>query len=90
MTVVARNLMNENEVKDMTATTISALVEAPFEAGSRPGIVDRTVMRVSLAMLIWARHHATLSPERHSLLMANQAGADSRRHDAALLVSRIR
>lgn len=50
-----------NEVKSMSVTTI----DRRFDRRARPGGLDRIVMRLSLAMLLWARRHADRTALSH-------------------------
>jgi hypothetical protein len=59
----------------------------------RPHGLDRAVMRVSLALLLWARRRAdraAITSEEHGRLLRDQYAIQRREHDAALLVARVR
>ncbi len=60
---------------------------------SRPHGLDRLVMRLSLAALLWAQRHAdrtTLTSEQHAHLVAQERALAVREHAMALLAARIR
>jgi hypothetical protein len=104
MSVVTRNLTTEEEVSVMSATTVfqhqtdfQHLHEAPTASiqaarRARPHGIDRIVMRLSLAMLLWVRHRAdrgTVSHEEHAMRHANEVALERDRHAAALRISRV-
>jgi hypothetical protein len=83
MSAVDRRFDSKEEVRTMTATT----------ARPRPHGLDRAVMRLSLAMMIWARKRAERSAMTHSQRgrQVSQARAiEAREHDAALRFARVR
>lgn len=90
LSVVRPTLVSQKEVSAMTATT------ATYEKNvrrPRPHGLDRAVMRMSLAMLLWARRHAdrtALSPEQYASLCRERRRRERFQHDAALLVARVR
>ena len=94
MSVADRNFDRDEEVRTMTVTTaFDRLVEAPAGRRVRPHGVDRLVMRLSLAMLIWARERAerdALSHDEHLLRISQARATQSREHDAALRAARVR
>ena len=58
----------------------------------RPSGFDRAVMRLSLAMLLWARRRAertVVSPEEHALQRRARADLARREHTAAMLIVRV-
>jgi hypothetical protein len=60
---------------------------------SRPRGIDLLVMRVSLAMLHWARRRAdraSVTREEHKRRLAVQADIARRQHADALLAARVR
>ena len=88
VSVVPRNFEPTREVNTMTATTFGTTVRRV-----RPHGLDRAVMRVSLAMLLWARRHAdrtAVSREEHTRMYRELQNLQRREHDAALLVARVR
>jgi hypothetical protein len=93
MSVVSRNLDTEEEVNTMTATTVFQHGYAvPTTRRPRPHGIDRVVMRLSLAMLRWARaraDRATLSHEEHALRRANDLVLERERREAALRIARV-
>jgi hypothetical protein len=54
MTVVAGNFDIKREGKTMTTTVVELRSGARYE----PSLADRLIMHVSLATLMWARHHS--------------------------------
>ncbi|MCU1440599.1 MAG: hypothetical protein JWP85_1596 [Rhodoglobus sp.] len=94
MSVDDRNFDLDEEVKTMTVTTaFDRLIDAPAGRRARPHGVDRLVMRLSLAMLIWARERAERDAVSHDerVLRISQVRATQRReHDAALRAARVR
>jgi hypothetical protein len=96
MSEAGRNFDTEEEVNTMTATTVfHRQLAAPVLVGARrarPRGLDRLVMRLSLTMLLWARHHAerdVLSHEEHALRRAVALGIQEREREAALGVARV-
>ena len=77
----------------MTATTVfQHSYAAPAVRRARPQGLDRLVMRLSLAMLLWARHRAdrgALSHEEHLLRRANALAVERDRRDAAARIFRV-
>ncbi len=60
---------------------------------SRPHSIEVLVMRLSLAMLLWAQRRAErtqLTPEQHSQLVAQERARSIRDHADALRAARIR
>lgn len=78
VSVAEASVAVRDEVKSMSATTIDRRIERRIER--RPSILDRLVMRVSLAMLLWARRHA----ERAAVPREEQ----SRRYQVRLEIER--
>ena len=77
------------EVRTMSAT----MIDRHVERRARPSGLDRVVMRVSLAMLLWARRHAdraAVSREQQQRRYAMLRDLDRRSHDAAMLIARVR
>lgn len=67
---------------------------APLVASRRvrPAGFERAVMRLSLAVLLWARRRAdrsAISPEEHALLRLAQSDLRRDEHAAALLIARV-
>ena len=93
MSVVGRNLDTEEGVNTMTATTVFQHQYAvPTARRPRPHGIDRVVMRLSLAMLLWARDRAdraALSHEEHALRRANALVLEREQRDAAKRIARI-
>jgi hypothetical protein len=59
---------------------------------ARPHGIDLIVMRLSLAMLLWARERAdrsTLSHEEHTIRRANALALESEQREAALRIARV-
>ena len=53
---------------------------------------DRAVIRLSLAMLRWARRHAertAISPEEHELMRQARSELQRREHATAMLITRV-
>jgi hypothetical protein len=94
MSVDDRNFDLDEEVKTMTVTRdFDRLIDAPAGRRARPHGVERLIMRLSLAMLIWARERAERDAVSHGerVLRINQARATERReHESALRVARVR
>jgi hypothetical protein len=94
MSVDDRSFDGEKEVKTMTATTaFDRAVNAPARRRARPHGVDRLVMRLSLAMLIWARKRAdrdALSHDERALRVSQARALQTREHESALRVARVR
>jgi hypothetical protein len=91
MSVANSILSTEEEVKTMTATTTLDCPTASRRA--RPHGLDRLLMRVSLATLLWARRHADRTAlSREQLIREHEVrqSVQRREHDAALLVARVR
>jgi hypothetical protein len=82
MSVAGRNLYRDEEVEIMT--TVSALehlIESPAGSRARPHGIDRLVMRLSLAMLVWARRRSEksiITRDEHAILFAQQRGLETR------------
>lgn len=93
MSVAGRNLDTEEEVNTMTATTVFQHQYAvPTARRARPHGIDLIVMRLSLAMLLWARERAdrgTLSHEEHAIRRANALALESEQREAALRIARV-
>jgi hypothetical protein len=94
MSVDDRNFEPDEEVKTMTVTTdFDHLVGAPPRRRARPHGVDRLIMRLSLAMLIWARKRAdrdAVSHDERALRVSQARALQTREHEAALRVARVR
>ena len=59
----------------------------------RPTGFDRAVMRLSLAMLLWARRRAErtfVSPEEHALMRRAQAELQRRDYSTAVFIASVR
>jgi hypothetical protein len=83
MSAADRRFTSEEEVTTMTATT----------ARPRPHGLDRAVMRLSLAMMIWARKRTdrfAISHDERAQRVSQALAARAREHDAALRVARVR
>jgi hypothetical protein len=93
MSVVGRNLDTEEEVDEMTATTVfQHQYAAPAVRRARPHGLDRLVMRLSLAMLLWARQRADrsmVSHEEHAIRRANELAIERDRHSADARIARV-
>ena len=84
--VVRRSFEVEREVKTMTA---SVVLDRQLARRTRPTGLDRIVMRISLAMLLWARRHAdrtAISREEHIRRYEVHRAVERRERDAAQLV----
>lgn len=93
MSVDTRILKTSEEVETMTTTTVFThqSYAAPARR-ARPHGLDRVVMRLSLAMLLWARHRADrgiLSHEEHAIRRANALVLEREWRDAARRISRV-
>lgn len=88
MSVVTRNLVSGDEVNTMIASAFDGrLARRP-----RPSGFDRSVMRISLAMLLWARRRAdrtAVSREEQIRRYDVQQATLHREHAVATLVARI-
>jgi hypothetical protein len=83
MSAADRRFDSKEEVTTMTATT----------ARPRPHGLDRAVMRLSLAMLIWARkrsERSAISHDQHTQRVSQALAIETREHDAALRFARVR
>lgn len=71
----------------MTATSFGSARRA------RPSGFDRAVMRLSLAMLLWARRHAertAITRDEHTRMRRELHDLQGRERESALLVARVR
>lgn len=87
--VATRTVTIEKEVNTMTATTA---YDEQVTRRVRPTGFDRLVMRISLAMLLWARRHAdraALSREEQIRIHHVRQTVQRREHDAALMVTHV-
>ncbi|CAN5304405.1 hypothetical protein BH11ACT4_BH11ACT4_10800 [soil metagenome] len=100
MSVADCNFDTKEEVHTMTATTAvpqgyaaNTMAERGFPVRRpRPRGIDRVVMRLSLAMLLWARHRAdrgVVTHEEHTLRRATALAVERDRRDAAARISRV-
>lgn len=78
-----------DEVKSMSVTTIDRRIERRTER--RPSTLDRLVMRVSLAMLLWARRHAERAalPREEQVRRYRVQLEVERREHATMLLTRV-
>ena len=86
MSGVERNFETKEEVKPMTATTVS------LRRRARPHGLDLAVMRLSLAMLLWARRHAdrtTYSHDEQARRLQLEGELARREHLTALMAARV-
>ena len=90
-------LVTKEEVNMMSATTAGRTGlranSAPVVRRARPHGLDRAVMRLSLAMLLWARKRsdrAAITPEQHRAQRDVAEGIARRQHESALLAARVR
>ena len=89
MSVADRTFDPKEEVNTMTAATA---VFARNSRRTRPHGLDRALMRVSLATLLWARRHAdrtAISYSEHTLRRAESLARESRESQAARLPMRV-
>ena len=93
MSVVERNFDTKEEVKPMTATTASATAfDRKITRRARPHGLDLAVMRLSLAMLLWARRHAdrtTYSHDEQARRLQLEGELVRREHQTALMAARV-
>jgi hypothetical protein len=98
MSVVDRSLAVEEEVKTMTTTHVFASQYAAQSSATRvprrarPHGIDRLVMRLSLAMLLWARHRAdrgVLTHEQHLIRRTTALALEREQRDAAARIARV-
>lgn len=81
--------------RDYTAARDHAASRAYAVPGARraqPHGVDRLVMRLSLAMLLWARHRAdrgVVSRDEQLIRRANALAVEHDRRDAAARIARV-
>jgi hypothetical protein len=90
MSVAPRNFDTKEKVNTMTATAV--LHSASAARRARPRGLDRLVMRLSLAMLMWARHRAdrsALSHEEHTIRRAAALAVERDLREAELRISRV-
>lgn len=76
----------------MTATTALGRADHHGTSSNARGI-EHAVMKLSEAMLHWARDRADrrlLSHDEHGRLVTNQQSLDAREHSRALLAARVR
>lgn len=91
MSVVDRNFDTKEEVKSMTASSaFGRQLDAPAGRRARPHGLDRAVMRLSLAMLIWARKRAETSHDERALRVIQARATEQREHESALRAARVR
>lgn len=94
MSVDARNFATEKEESTMTASAVpSHYVDARAPRRARARGLDRLIMRLSLATLLWARRHAdrtAITREEQVRIYRETRAVQRREHDAALLVARVR
>lgn len=84
MSVAGPTFNSQEEVTTMTATTVS------YRQRTRPHGFDRVVMRLSLAMLLWARRRCdrgTVSRDEHTRMLAQHAHIVRSEHSAALRIT---
>lgn len=93
MSVVDSNFASKEEVEMMTAiTVVQRAYAAPGARRPRPHGLDLLVMRLSLAMLLWARQRAdrgVMSHEEHARRRANALAIEHDRRRATALVNRV-
>lgn len=82
----------EEGVNTMSATVYGHQYSTAAPRRARPHGLDRLVMRLSLAMLLWARRRADRaqpSYEEHSIRRATALALERERHVAATRIARV-
>lgn len=93
VSVADRNLTTEGEARTMSVTTAYTRRYPPVPSRrARPHGVDRLVMRLSLAMLLWARRRADRAQpghEEHAIRRAVALSIERERHAAMARIYRV-
>ncbi len=91
MTVVLGTFAGEEEVENMTTASILSRPATRSSRRSRPHGIDLAIMRVSLAMLLWARRRAErniVSSAEQRRALEVQRGIEARERSWQRLASR--